>query len=278
MSRLKFVVVGTIRNGAKRIEGEIQSLSRVLEPLGDVYFLVVESDSSDDTVKTLSGISEKNPNFFCKSLGVLESSIPDRIERLIFCRNVYVAELRESRALQNADFVIVADLDGINRKLKTESISYSISRLDSWDALCANQSGRYYDLLALRHKYWCPQNVFEEYSWLRKVISAKKAKKITIFSKMIRIPRDSGLIAVDSAFGGFAIYRATTFSSNDYTRLPRDNQTDIDHVILSKRIRESGGKVYIDSQLINAGWVAHSLSSFALFRGLAKIKKEILRK
>jgi hypothetical protein len=278
MSRLKFVVVGTLRNGAKRIEGEIQSLSRVLEPLGDVYFLVVESDSSDDTVKTLSEISEKNPNFFCKSLGVLESSIPDRIERLIFCRNVYVTELRESKALQNADFVIVADLDGINRKLKTENISSSISRLDSWDALCANQSGRYYDLLALRHKYWCPQNVFEEYSWLRKIISAKKAKKITIFSKMIRIPRDSGLISVDSAFGGFAIYRATTFLYNDYTRLPRDNQSDIDHVILSRRIRESGGKVYIDSQLINAGWVAHSLSSFALFRGLAKIKKEILRK
>jgi hypothetical protein len=257
MSRLKFVVVGTLRNSAKRIEREIQSIARVLEKLGDVYFLVIESDSSDGTDRTLSEISKKIPNFFYKSLGTLESSIPDRIERLIFCRNVYVRELRESKALQNADFVIVADLDGINRKLKTENVSFSISRLDSWDALCANQSGRYYDLLALRHKYWCPQNVFEEYSWLRKVISAKKAKKITLFSKMIRILRDSGLIPVDSAFGGFAKYKATTFSSKDYTRLPRDNHLSIDHVILSRRIRESGGKVYIDSQLINAGWVAH---------------------
>ena len=278
MSRLKFVVVGTLRNGAKRIEGEIQSLTRILEPLGDVYFLVIESDSSDDTARTLYEISKKNPNFFFKSLGILESLIPNRIERLIFCRNVYVKEIRESEALQNADFVIVTDLDGVNGKLKTENVSFGISRLDSWDALCANQSGRYYDLLALRHEYWCPQNVFEEYYWLRKVVSSKKAKKIAIFSKMIRIPKNSGLIPVDSAFGGFAIYKATTFSSNDYTRLPRDNPSDIDHVILNRRLRESGGKIYIDSQLINAGWVAHSLSSFALFRGLAKIKKEILRR
>jgi len=278
VSRLKFLVVGTLRNGAKRIEGEIQALTRILEPLGDVYFLVIESDSSDDTVRTLYEISKKNPNFFFKSLGILESLIPNRIERLIFCRNVYVTEIRELKALQNADFVIVTDLDGVNGKLKTENVSFSISRLDSWDALCANQSGRYYDLLALRHEYWCPQNVFEEYYWLRKVVSSKKAKKIAIFSKMIRIPKNSGLISVDSAFGGLAIYKATTFSSIDYTRLPRDNPSDIDHVILNRRLRESGGKIYIDSQLINAGWVAHSLSSFALFRGLAKIKKKILRR
>jgi hypothetical protein len=59
---------------------------------------------------------------------------------------------------------------------------------------------------------------------------------------MIRIPREYGLISVDSAFGGFAIYKTRDFMFHDYTRFPRDSHSDIDHVIFNRRIIESGGQ------------------------------------
>ena len=277
MAPLKIVVVGTIRNGAKAIRNEIQSLKRILEPLAEVFFFVVESDSSDDTPKILDNISKEITNFSYKSLGKLESKIPNRIERLIFCRNIYVREIRESLTFQEADFVIVVDLDGVNKKLNTKEIHFSLSRKVTWAALSANQSGKYYDLLALRHKYWCPNNVFDEYHWLREMMYWKKAKKRAIYEKMYRIPRNMGLIPVDSAFGGFAIYRTHYLLNYDYSRLPRDESSDIDHVILNRRIVESGGRIYIDSQLINTGWTRHSLSSFSLFRGLVDLKRIFIR-
>jgi len=274
---VKIAVVGTVRNVSRQLEKEIKVLKQALEPIGDVAFFVVESDSLDATKRTLDLLVEKYKNFTYKSLGDLEPSIPDRIERLIFCRNVYVQEIRKSKHLSQSDFVIVVDLDGINKKLKAESVKLSLSRKENWDVICANQTRKYYDLLALRHKFWCPQNVFDEYYWLRGVLTWKKAKKYTIYNKMIRIPREYGLISVDSAFGGFAIYKTRHFMFHDYTRLPRDSHSDIDHVIFNRRIIESGGNIFIDSQLINAHWTKHSLSSFPMFRGLANFKKRLMR-
>lgn len=269
----RFLVVGTIRNGERVISREVRHIHNALSPIGEVHFLIVESDSKDKTVDVLQTLSGTINNFEFITLGSLEKEIPDRIERLIFCRNVYLDQVKSQSKYSDFDFVIVADLDGVNQKLTTLSIEKSINQKVIWAGLFANQSHRYYDLLALRHELWCPHNVFEEYSWLRNYMSPSRAKSNAIYRRMIRISEDSPLIPVSSAFGGFAIYKRDFFVSASYSRTERDNPTDIDHVLLNRRVTELGGNLFIDPQLINSSWTFHSLSSYSLFRIAARVKK-----
>jgi plasmid stabilization system protein ParE len=275
LPKQNFAVVGTARNVAKSIEQEIRSIKKALDPLGNIYFHLIESDSVDSTVQVLQRLKETIPNFDFTALGELRQDIPDRIERLIFCRNAYVIKLRELIEELNIQTVAVADLDGMNTKLHTKSIEQAAKNLSDWSAICANQMGRYYDLLALRHKYWCPNNVFDEYRWLGRFMDLKHAKNLAIYNRMIRIPVNSGTIEVDSAFGGFALYRAQIFLYCDYSRQPHDSPSDIDHVILTRRIRESGGRICIDSNLINGGWNEHSLASLGTFRLMVSLKNSL---
>lgn len=270
---MNLAVVGTVRNVANSLSRDVDLFRRTLNPIAKTFFHLVESDSEDETTSELSRIKSEYPNFDFTSLGEIRRRIPDRIERLIYCRNAYVEKLREMIPRDDIKIVLVADFDRVNTKLYTEAVQRAIQELNIWSAICANQTGRYYDLLALRHKYWCPNNVFEEYRWLSLFMDLKRAKKLAIFNRMIRIPVDAGLIEVNSAFGGLAIYRSETFLKYCYTRKPQDNPSDIDHVILSNRIREDGGKICIDSNLINGDWNNHSLSSFAAFRYLASMRK-----
>lgn len=272
MATWNFAVVGTVRNVAKCVEHDIQLIKDVLDPLGNVHFHLIESDSEDKTIEVLSGLRKQIPQFDYTSLGELKTQIPNRIERLIFCRNAYVGKLREIIQESNIQIVVVADLDGINTKLQTRTVEQAAQNLRDWSAVCANQMGRYYDLLALRHKYWCPNNVFDEFQWLEGFIDPKHAKKLAVYNRMIRIPINSGMIEVDSAFGGFALYRSQLFLDSDYSRQPQDSYSDNEHVILCRRIRERGGQICIDSNLINGGWNHHSLASVGIFRLISLLK------
>lgn len=269
--------MGTVRNVEKSLLKKLAKMQQVLNNLGSVKFLLIESDSEDNTINVLEKAALSNENFAYRSLGNLKLKFPDRIERLIHCRNTYHAEIVSSQNYSFCDFVIVVDLDNSLHKLTTESVRKSILRSEPWAALFSNQSHKYYDLLALRHPYWCPSNVFEEYLWLRKFMSARKAKASTIFSRMIKIPKTQPLIPVDSAFGGFAIYKMKYFLTGSYLRTKVDSPSDIDHVIFNRRILEAGGKLFIDPQLINTSWTTHSLSSHFWFRSAAKLKSKLFR-
>lgn len=270
---LRFVVAGTIRDGEKQISKQVNLIYSALKPLGEVQFLVVESDSQDSTPLALKSLQTSLPGFDYVSLGNLSERIPNRIERLIFCRNTYMEEIKSTGKYSRGDFFIVADLDGVNSKLRSESVKVSLKRREEWAAIFANQTYKYYDLLALRHNHWCPQNVFDEYAWLRNHIPPKSAKKLAIFDRMIHIKSSLPLIEVKSAFGGFGIYKPEFFLSSSYTRTAADFESDIDHVIFNRRIVEMGGKLYIDPQLINASWTMHSLSSNSFFRAAATLKR-----
>lgn len=163
---------------------------------------------------------------------------------------------------------MMLDLDNNNSKLKTDSIKRSIENANDWAALFCNQSGRYYDILALRHPIWCPRSVWEEMSWLTSFMSKGEAKRVAIHSKMIKLPSQSNLIPVHSAYGGLAIYKTCYLLMHDFSREPEDSSWDIDFVILNRKIHESGGKLFIDPQLINLGWNHHSLDCYQIYRFL----------
>ena len=267
MANPRILVVGTVRNVALVLEREVKRISELLSPLGSYRIHVVESDSTDGTRKVLDNLKARFDFFTFTSLGDLRDKFPDRIERLIYCRNEYIKEIRENKEFRLSEFTIVIDLDNKNSLLQTENIKISLSREVHWAGLFANQGGRYYDILALRHPIWSPKSVTEELSWYQNFLSKSVAKEVSIFRRMVKIPKHSSLIPVESAFGGFAIYKTSWLLKFNYSRGGvKDQQEDIDHVILNRKIRNSGGLLFIDPQLLNLKWNSHSLEFYTIYR------------
>lgn len=258
-------MTGIARDVAKILPGELnrieKEMNKVFQP---VYFLVIESDSNDDTSKILKDIESKRKNFEYKSLGSIESTLPNRIQRLAFCRNVYVNEIRENKLYKDVDFVAIIDFDIKNNRLRLNQVEKLISE-HSWSAIFANQTGLYYDIYALRKKGWVENDCFTEYRNLAKSMSLQDAKELAIWSKMRKIKKNSALIPVDSAFGGLGIYRKNIFMKFDYSLSPEQIH-ESEHVSLHKKITDSNGLLFICPNMTNFSWGAYSLSRFKFFR------------
>ena len=75
---------------------------------------------------------------------------------------------------------------------------------------------------------------------------------------MITIPKDSDWIPVDSAFGGFAIYRRSIMNFGE-CRGSLDNGKEVcEHVAFHQDLRAAGARIYINPTLINAGLTSHT--------------------
>jgi hypothetical protein len=263
-------VVGLARNASKTIRLEVNRFHKILSPICDeLSIFIVESDSSDATPFILSEIKADMENFDFRCLGNLDLTLPDRIDRLRFCRNVYVDHLRQLEKKPNLVFVV--DFDIRNWRLEKLMIDQVLGLRDPWDALFANQSGRYYDIFALRQSEWNPRDCFKELNELRRQ-GISRAKDLAIWSKMRKIPRDNPLIPVDSAFGGLGIYRGDVFTSFDYGRIGESDESE--HVHLNQELSRNGYRLFIAPFLINFSWNSQSLSSFPIIRKLDKFTKK----
>ena len=261
------LVTGIARDVAKILPKEIIRIEKKMNNIFElVNFLVIESDSKDNTKKVLEDIKNKRNNFNYKSLGITESTLPNRIQRLAFCRNTYVKEIRENKLYNNIDFVALVDFDIKNNRLRLNELKKLISE-HNWSAIFANQTGLYYDIYALRKKGWVENDCFTEYMQFSMSMSSQDAKELAIWSKMRKIRKNSPLIPVDSAFGGLGIYRKNIFMKFDYSLSP-EQLHESEHVSLHKKITDSNGLLFIAPNMTNFSWGTHNLSRFKLLRML----------
>jgi hypothetical protein len=245
------LVVGTIRNCAEHVAGQVARIGSALRGFARVQWLLIESDSTDATVSTLAEIAGRDANFAHMSLGNLSERLPLRTERIAFCRNAYLEQIRVNERYAGAEFVIVADFDGVNSLLTEESIA-SCWRRDDWDVCVANQRGRYYDIWALRHAAWSPNDCWAQYRFLNRYgVSHAKAWAACVGSRMVQIPGDAEWIEVDSAFGGFAIYRREALLHGRYTGLDSLGGECCEHVTLHHDLKAHGCRIFINPALIN---------------------------
>ena len=178
------LVTGIARDVAKILPKEISRIEKKMNGVFElVNFLVIESDSKDNTKKVLEDIKNEKNNFNYKSLGKIESILPSRIERLTFCRNAYVKEIRENELYKDIDFIAIIDFDIKNNRLKLYELKKLISE-NNWSAIFANQTGLYYDVYALRKKGWVENDCFDEYEKFSATMSPQVAKELAIWSKM----------------------------------------------------------------------------------------------
>jgi hypothetical protein len=265
--RKSILVTGIARDVARILPRELNRIEKEMKNIFElVNFLVIESDSKDNTIKILNNIKNKKNNFSYISLGKIDSILPNRIQRLAFCRNVYVKEIRENKIYKDIDFIAIVDFDIKNNRLKLSELKKLIGE-QSWSAIFANQTGLYYDIYALRKKGWVENDCFAEYKKFSMSMSTQDAKELAIWSKMKKIRKGSPLIPVDSAFGGLGIYRKDVFLNSDYSLLP-EHLHESEHISLHKKVTDSNGLLFIVPKMTNFSWGTHNLSRYKLLRML----------
>ena len=284
----KILLVGTVSNVAKTIEKELKVVLKALTVFDSVQVFLVESDSSDETVKILEKIALKNKNFEFIALEKLKNKYPNRIDRIAYCRNIYVKYIRDNNAISKWDYVAVADLDGMNFKLRKKGIQSCFDTNIDWDGVMANQRFGYYDLYALRAPGWVEGDCFAELEIVKKnSIPPKqsrykllhffrnfrhfdKLRNSLIYERMKVLPKNNGFIKVQSAFGGFAIYKLEVFLINDYKINYKANVIS-EHVNFHTRLLSLN--FFINPKLINNNVNVYNLNKLYILRLNRELRK-----
>lgn len=283
----RVLIVGTVSNVSERLYVDFTTVRNAFSDNFEVFAYLVESDSSDETISALNDLSISNMNFNFKSFGDLKNSIPDRVERIRYCRNQYVEYIRDRFEIHKWDYIVVADLDGMNGALTKGAVNSCFANLD-WDCCLSNQTGGYYDIFALRESRWQPGNYFEEveaarakienfelrkpifFDRFRVLFLEDSIKRKAIYAKMKRIPKGSSWIAVDSGFGGLAIYKPHVFLNFDYSKLNSQSR-DSEHVDLHLKMRQDGNKIFINPDFVNSHWNTYNVNRFFIIRQVRRL-------
>jgi len=281
-----------VSNVENKLWGDLAKIHKSLVRIGEIETFLVESDSNDGTKKILETSRQQNKSFRFESLGDLQELIPNRIERIRFCRNRYVEYIRTNYDSNRWDFIVVADLDGMNSAISSIRMNKAIKNSNNWDVCFSNQTFGYYDLYALRSKGWVENDCFDELAILKEkfpfsqrynnslfgfLLAFKHFDRLrvqAIYSKMHKLK--GHLIRVDSAFGGLAVYKPEIFLRFDYSTISETNFGKCEHLDLHSKCVNSGLKLYIDPKFINSHWNEYNLNKFKATRFLKEFKKYLL--
>lgn len=251
ISQAEILIAGPARNNADTLATEVSTLLSSVAGFKKSYCFVVESDSTDTTLDYLERLQKALPSFDYISLGHLAKKMPKRTERLAFARNRILEEVRNNPKYAAVDYVVMADLDGINRSITREKIEACWELTNPWDVITAIQSERYYDIWALRHPDWNPIDCFTQRSRLEPVIGKEAANNLAVKAKQVVLP-STGMIEVDSAFGGLGIYKRDALLAGRYIGLDDAGNEACEHISFHTDLRKAGYRIFINCALVNS--------------------------
>lgn len=252
------LVCGVVRDCAGRVGRDLARLRVATAWIPKAQFLVVESDSGDDTLPTLRRLAASWPALQVRSLGRLRDELPERTDRIARARNTCLELLQNDARYADVDHMIMADLDGMCVDLRADALR-SCWQLDvPWSVCTANQGDCYYDIWALRHPHWCPGDIGIEQAELTPFMGRSAAKNLAVLARMVHIPADTAPIEVDSAFGGLAVYKRAALAGLRYEGRDPQRRPAADHVALHLALRARGGRIFIHPGLINARRTEHA--------------------
>jgi len=248
----KTVFVSPVRNCEKYLEKTIEKIVDVASIFEDYLIVFIESDSNDDTLNILKKASQENAKIKSFTLGNLVQSISSRTCRLHTARNFGLDYCIENRIFDNFDYYVAFDSDEVNHDITPEAVATCFNYLvEDWDAMFANQN-KYYDLWTIRAKNWMEDDCWYQVAHRPNYMSYEDAFYMYVHSKFIKIPEDYGLIEVDSAHGGFGIYKTSIIKDARYYGIHAsgaDEQCEI--YGFNKTLRDRGARFFINSQMIN---------------------------
>lgn len=248
-----FFIVGLARNASKSLNCDFRRIDEAFGHHNITGWHIIESDSEDSTVEVLQNRCLVQSNFSFYSAGNLRLNFKERTERIAYCRNLYLDYINENKISNSVDFIVVVDFDGINDCLSQNSIANCFVDLN-WDAIFPYQKNYYYDVYALRHKYWAPNDPFTQENFLVEAgISPYIARYFSLVLRKRIKPNNSKRLKVDSAFGGIGIYKSHCFRILvRYSGKTDSGEQVCEHVNFHRQLNDSGMNLYIDFDFINS--------------------------
>jgi glycosyltransferase involved in cell wall biosynthesis len=289
-----FLLVGTVSDVENHLVSDVGMIEKSIRGIGNLEIFLVESDSTDKTLNILENLRLKNSNFSYTTFGQLKNKYPQRTERIRFCRNAYVDYIQKNLPKKKWDYIIIADLDGMNSSITEKRVNQSLSKESRWDACFANQTLGYYDLYALRADKWVEKDCFYELKEMQRAFPFRAKcrnsfldflfafqhfdglRNEIIYKRMKRLRGD--LVPVKSAFGGFGIYKSKVFQELNYSKIDTGEKSECEHLDLHYKCLQNGFRLFIDPRLINNHINVYNLNKFKLIRFLREYKKYISRK
>lgn len=241
------VFTGAARDCAAHLPGVLENLGRFAATYDTASFVFVVSDSTDDTRAILERWLDGRRGRVI-DLGVLEGQLTRRTERIAFARNAGLDAIAHGEDAGH-EHLVVADLDDVlSRPVDDDAFARAAAWLDadlSRAGVMANARPRYYDVWALRHERWCPDDCWHPI-WDRPPDETFEAAKFReVFTRQIEIPPSLSPIAVRSAFGGLGIYRLAAALAARYCGVDADDRETSEHVAFNRTIGRAGGRLYI---------------------------------
>jgi len=241
------VFAGVARDCATHLPGVLDNLGRFARTYDQASFVFAVSDSRDDTRAILERWLADGRQGRVIDLGTLDDRLPRRTERIAFARNACLEEIAHSGT--GGDHLVVADLDDVlGAPIAVDGFARAAAWLDADRAragVMANATPRYYDVWALRHDPWCPDDCWHPI-WGRAPDEAFEAAKFReVFARQIEIPPLVPPIAVRSAFGGLAIYRLSSALAARYGGVDTMGRETSEHVAFNAAIARAGGQLHI---------------------------------
>jgi hypothetical protein len=215
----------------------------------ECQFFFLENDSQDQTREVLNATQCLFPDRIrIWQFPGLAAAKPERIERISWCRNFLLDQIRDAAESFAVNTIYVpVDLDA--------SIAVSLCPEGFWravDCLMNSQMNGifpisqpfYYDLLALRCVGWLEADYRELVVASRSLLGSAKALERHAFSLQYS-PQDFGnahLIQVESAFGGVGLYRFMAIKNCYYQTGWLGHFFECEHVSFNRQV----GQLAID--------------------------------
>lgn len=156
----------------------------------------------------------------------IETSFEQEYEQ----RNLYLKFVQDNK--QKFEYMMVIDPTiSLLMKLNLESFGF-LKKTVEFNAMFANQTYKYYDIESL------VDDKKQVYTIENLEIRKKKIKQY-----QVHIPKNTGLIPVNSAFGGLAVYKTSILDSNN--KYTVDN-----HITFNLNISTKHSKMFIDSAFL----------------------------
>jgi hypothetical protein len=254
LKKKRAVFAGVARNCSWFLPNVLQNVSRLAALYEDAAFVIAENDSDDETKSMLRSWLCRQPHGHLIELDGLTAIEPRRTQRIATARNACLDHILSGEYC-DYDHLVMLDFDDVNAlPISIEDFLAAVNFLEEKPAAAgvfANQAMAYFDVWALRHAIWCPDDCWKQVTARPRWMSSGIAQILYLHRRQFSIPAEARPIRVRSAFGGLGLYKMSKILNCRYEGLDTDGREVCEHVAFNRQICDHGGELYIYPKLLN---------------------------
>jgi hypothetical protein len=240
------VFAGVARNCERFLPWALATIGELAQQYERSDFVFAVSDSKDNSFNILREWLAGKAGI-ALDLGNLEPRMPKRTWRIAKARDACLEFIRACH-WASYDELVMCDLDDVlTDPVDAEGFAGARAWLQAGDGRAAafpSAAPVYYDIWALRHQNWCPNDCWHAI-WGRSASEPLMAAKIReVHARQLALPIWMQAIPVRSAFGGMAIYKMKHLDSNIYSDVTsagqEGNWEQCEHVHFNSQLADRG--------------------------------------